>query len=229
MPEFLVKFSINLPNGLYEEDREKIYAQEAAAAKPFLDNGTFARVWRVPGTRDHIALWNAPDADYVHRAYETFPLFLFNWGRVTEFVALAVNPNDPGYPAQDRPDLPMTWHDLNRVYEAEEGTTPGEGSAQWAHKEGKTVMLTDTVSIHKHPGSGEPDEFHFMVGDVKVAEIGPDKNEHGELKGPGYVDFLAEWAGAPVGYRKWKARIAADNKVLHPDYAAALAAPRARF
>jgi muconolactone delta-isomerase len=223
MPEFIVEFEITPPFGLAIAAFEELLAQEAQAAKPYLDNGTFARVWRIPGQRSHIALWNAPDADYVHRAYASFPLFKLNIGRAT-VLPLAVNPNDPGTPAADRPDLKMTWACLNDYYNAQEGHQPGEAGA--ARHESKTVMLTDTVSIHKHTDGPEPEELHFMVSDVKVAELGPDRNTRGEMKAPGYVDLLAKWAGAPVEWQQWKTRIEQDNGVLHPSYEDALAAPR---
>lgn len=227
MPEFLVHFEINLPVGLSEHSRERIYREEAEAARPFLENGTFARVWREPGQRHHWAIWDAPDADYVHRAYETFPMFKLNYGRATVYP-LAVNPNDPGYPAQDRPDLKMTWASLSAYYDSQPGTVPAPGSPQAARHETKTVMLTPTVSIHMHDGVF-PREIHFMCDDVKVAELGPDENLHGEPKAPRYVDILAEWDGAPVAWRKWKARILQDNRVLHPDYATALSSERVSF
>lgn len=230
MAMFLVRMNLKLPaaRDLVKDDQweKEMYAAEAEAARPYLESGEFARVFRVPGTRNHIALWDVADVQAIHDAYTSFPFF--PWMDV-HVEPLCVNPNDPGYPAQDRPDLTMTWADLNRFYTEHLTGHQVLSPERQEHGEGETVMLTDTVSIHKHPHSGEPEEFHFMVGDVKVAEIGPDKNEHHEMKAPAYVSFVAEWEGAPIGFYQWKARIAADNRVLHPNYETALAAPRARF
>lgn len=219
MPEFLVHFEINLPVGLSEIAREHIYAEEAKAAQPFFDNGTFTRVWREPGQRHHWAVWNAPDADYVHRAYEKFPMFRLNYGRATVYP-LAVNPNDPGEPAGERPDLKMDYPTLRRLLdEAKAART------DTAMEHG--LLLAPGVSVHDHPGTDRGRQLHFMVDGQKLAELGP-LNDEGEDIGPGYVDFLAEWFGKPVIHRKWEARIRRDNNLVHGDYAAAFAAPRTR-
>jgi muconolactone delta-isomerase len=219
MPEFLVKFDIALPPGLSETDRRFVYAAEALAAQAFFDNGTFSRVWREPGTRNHWALWNAPDADYVHRAYETFPMFTRNWGRATVYP-LAVNPNDPGEPAADRPEVKMTYPVLREMLDVAK-------ASGWNTAMENGLEIADGVSVHDHPGSDRGRQVHFMVEGQKLAELGP-INDEGEKIGPGYVDFLAEWAGKPVIHRKWEARIRRDNGLEHGDYAAAFAAPRVR-
>lgn len=224
MPEFLVHMELKLPSNLGDTWYRDVYEQEALAAKPYLESGQFARVWREPGTRNHYAIWDVADVQTVHDAYTNFPMF--PWMTVT-VTALCTNPNDPGTPAAERPDLKMTWASLNEFYNAEPGLPLSDNAK--AHGEGKTVMITDKVSVHKHPGSPFPEEFHVMHGDVKIAELGPDENRYDEPKAPRYVDILAEWDGVPVGWQKWKARILADNKVLHPDYETALRGPRARF
>lgn len=224
MALFLVRMELKLPPALLVDKLRRLYADEAQAAQPYLDSGEFARVWRIPGTRNHIALWDVADVQTVHDAYTSFPMFPF---MTITVEPLCVNPNDPGTPATDAPDVRFTWAGLNAVYQADAGhQASGPGHA---HGEGKTVMITPDISIHQHPGSAAPAEFHVMYQNTKIAEVGPDENLQGEEKAPGYVDFLAEWDGQPVLYRKWKARIAADNRVLHPNYEAALDAPRAWF
>ena len=233
--EFLVHFKIGLPYGLSEERRAEVYAEEAAAAQPFFDNRTFARVWREPGTNNHWALWNAPDADYVHRAYASFPMFRRNWA-TAEVLPLAVNPNDPGEPATDRPDLKMTYPVLRKLLDEVKqvrkvaAAIVGEDETEDAAPEGG-LWLAPGVSIHDHPGSDRGRQIHFMVdngdGPQKLAELGPREDE-GEAIGASYVDFLAEWFGKPVIHDKWRARIAADNNLVHGDYASAFAAPRTR-
>jgi len=223
--EFLVHMELRLPARITDGMITNLYASEARAAKPYLDSGQMARVWREPGTRNHYALWDVADVQAVHDAYTSFPMFPWMTVHVTP---LCVNENDPGTPARERPDLKMTWACLSAYYDSQPGHEPEPGSPQAGRHEGKTVMLTDTVSIHMHAGAF-PREIHFMCGDVKVAELGPDENLHGEPKAPRYVDILAEWDGSPVQWRKWKARVLADNKTLHPDYETALRGPRARF
>lgn len=230
MAMFLVHMRLSVPADIAANRREYVksmYAAELEAAKPYLDSGEMARCFRVPGTRDHYALWDVADVQTVHDAYTNFPMF--PWMTVT-ITPLCTNPNDPGTPYAGCDGLLFTWRDLNRYYTAK---LTGRVADDHGHAEGETVILDDTpgavISVHKHPGSAFPEEFHLMAGDVKVAEIGPDENLHGESKAPGYVDLLAEWDGTPVHWMKVKARVLADNHVLHPDYNAALNAPRARF
>jgi muconolactone D-isomerase len=227
MAEFLVNMQLHFPPETPGDFIARHYAQEAAAAQKYIRAGQITRLFRVPGTRNHVALWDVPDVQAIHDAYTNFPMF--RWMTV-DVKPLCTNPNDPGTPYAGCDGLMFTWRDLNRYYTAHLTGQPGDGHG---HGEGETVILDDTpgavISIHKHPGSAFPEEFHLMAGDVKVAEIGPDENLHGESKAPGYIDFLAEWDGVPVHWLKVKSRVAADNRVLHPDYNAALNAPRAKF
>jgi muconolactone D-isomerase len=228
MGTFLVHMELKLPppaitpSGLPERHNlDNLYAAEAKAAKPYLDSGEFARCWREPGTRNHWALWDVPDAQTVHDAYTSFPMF--PWMTIT-VIPLCVNPNDPGEPARDLPDLPMTWSALNQYYRDHRSEQHVS-----AIGEGGSVDLTEHVSIHTHPNSATPAEIHFMVDGQKLCEFGPDVNLNNEPKAARYIDFLAEWEGKPVLHRRWEARIRQDNKLLHPDYESALAATRARF
>jgi muconolactone D-isomerase len=235
MAMFLVHMRLSVPADIAANRREYVksmYAAELEAAKPYLDSGEMARCFRVPGTRDHYALWDVADVQTVHDAYTNFPMF--PWMTVT-ITPLCTNPNDPGTPYAGCPGLSFTWKGLNEFYLRHlTGQMDQRSAAQAARGEGETVILDDSdpdavISIHTHPHSPFPAEFHLMAGDVKVAEIGPDENRYNEAKAPRYVDILAEWDGAPVGWHKVKARVMADNKVLHPDYNAALNAPRAWF
>lgn len=221
MPEFLVHFEITLPVDLPDTEREKVYAAEKEACGPYFAEGTFKRVWRVPGCRSHVALWDAPDADYIHQAYESFPMYQRNWGRVTRMQPLAVNPNDPGQPSTERPDVPMTYPYLRTLLDqAKNSGTNG------AMEHG--LELCPGVSIHDHPGTDRGRQLHFMVDGQKLAELGPLSDEGEDGVGPNYVDFLARWQGRPVRHAQWEARIRRDNDLLHPDYEAALAAQRHR-
>lgn len=220
---FLVRMDLKLPPEFTPMRIANLYQQEAEAAKPYLDSGEFARCFRVPGTRNHIALWDVKDAQTIHDAYTSFPMF--PWMTVT-VEALTENPNDPGTPARDLPGQSMSYTPLRaRLDQAKaDGTNTGLENG---------LMLTSEVSIHDHPGAERGRQLHFMVNDgtgwQKVAELGPPTDEGEKGVGPGYVDFLAEWQGRPVLHSKWVARIREDNRLLHPDYASALAAPRARF
>jgi muconolactone D-isomerase len=103
--EFLVHFTIHPPPGTAPDVLEQMYADEALAAGPMIRAGYMRRVWREPGTRNHWALWYAPDANLIHTAYSSFPMWQAGWA-TAEVIPLAVNGNDPGWPKPD-PTSPL--------------------------------------------------------------------------------------------------------------------------
>lgn len=224
MPMFLVRMDLKFPAdfppfAVPESAVEGLYADEAKSAKPYLESGQMSRVFRVPGTRNHVALWDVADVQVIHDAYTRFPMF--PWMTVT-VEPLCTNPNDPGTPASDLPDVKMSYYVLRTMLDRAK-TDPSN-----LHGVENGLELVPGVSIHDHPGTDRGRQIHFMVDGQKLCELGPRKDE-GEAIGAGYIDFLAEWFGKPVRHAQWEARIKADNNLLHPGYNAALAAPRARF
>lgn len=219
--EFLVYFHIEFPPGMGRSNPaaiERIYAEEAEAAKPYFESGIFKRVWRIPGSRDHWALWEAPDAETVHQAYASFPMYQGGFGTVTQFYALAINPNDPGPDgtggllATSIPEasVNLTWQPLNNflLLHGHAGNA-SEG-------ESRSVDLMPGVSIHNHQHAGRRAQIHFMVDGVKIAEIGPPDDQGEEVK-PGYIDFMAEWESRAVKSRTvdtWVRRIKRDNGLV---------------
>lgn len=217
--EFLVHMKLRLPSDWPLERQNDIYAEEAESARRYLDSGQFAHVWREPGTRNHYAIWDVADVQTVHDAYSNFPMFPWMTVAVTP---LCRNGNSPDQPAMEQPGVSMTYPVLRMMLDA-------------AHRSGIAdameggLELCPGVSVHDHPGSDRGRQLHFMVDGVKVAELGPETAEGESGVGPGYVDLLQEWQGKPVRHKRWQQRILADNGLLHADYSAALAAPRARF
>jgi muconolactone D-isomerase len=219
MAMFLVHMKLHFPPETSADFIAARYAAEAEAAQPYLNSGEMTRVFRVPGRRDHWALWDVADAQTIHDAYTNFPMFA--WMDV-DVIPLCTNPNDPGTPAGNLPNMPMTYPVLRTYLDAAKDAGANTGPENG-------LVLCPGVSIHDHPGTDRGRQLHFMVDGQKLAELGPVTDEGERETGPGYVDFLAEWQGKPVLHRKWEARIRQDNGILHPDYDAALAAPRARF
>lgn len=213
--EFLVHMEFNFPPTWTPEVMQQHYLDEAGRATELADAGLFKRVWRIPGRRGHISLWECDDADQLHRALETWPMWMWMDVQVTP---LAVNHNDPGGVAEDLPGTPITWRVLyNMLYRH------GTASPLADQHEGQTFTLVEGVTIHDHPHSGRPHEIHFMVDGQKVAELGPDTaGEKEEDVAPGYIDFLAEWEGRPVRHARWQRRIERDNGLLNRNYEDAL-------
>lgn len=226
--EYLVTGDITIAD-MTPADRHLILTLEAAACKPFMDAGLFVRAWRTYGDHDtdhgHAALWRADDITVVDDAYRTFPLVKTT--RLDyKITPLMTNPNDPGSPATELDMIPMTWFTLNQVITAggaEHATAPEHGV--W--------IVPKVVSVHKHPESEDPEQIHFMVHDPdtgaqqKVAELGPPSGD-AEHRAPGYIDFLAQWAGRPVLHSRWVERIRRDNDLEYGSYPEAVEAARHR-
>jgi len=73
--EFLVRFEAHPPEGMSAEERERLRGLERIRAGELREAGTLRRLWRVPGTRGVVGLWDAPDATALHEALASLPMF----------------------------------------------------------------------------------------------------------------------------------------------------------
>jgi muconolactone D-isomerase len=89
--EFLVHMEVLRIEG--GPEAEKILReQEAARSRELAESGVLRRLWRVPGRRENWGIWSAADADQLHDALASLPLFRY----LTITVhPLAAHPNDP--------------------------------------------------------------------------------------------------------------------------------------
>ncbi|HUY52795.1 MAG TPA: muconolactone Delta-isomerase family protein [Streptosporangiaceae bacterium] len=78
--EFLVRQSSS-GGSLPDEQREKLRVAERARAAELREAGILIKLWRVLGSTDSIALYEAPDADTLHDALVSLPMF--PWFRFT--------------------------------------------------------------------------------------------------------------------------------------------------
>lgn len=91
MSEFLVSIEIDLPADLVEEDRAALVAAEAKRGRELAAAGSIVRIWRVPGRRANVGIWRAPNADALHAAIASLPMFPH---LDVEVTALATHPNE---------------------------------------------------------------------------------------------------------------------------------------
>jgi muconolactone D-isomerase len=91
--EFLVRIDTEFPPELTTGEISKLYAMETAQAKVLATEGTLVRLWRIPGRRSNLGLWQAEDATSLHEALTS--LLLRKYMDV-EVTAMARHPNDPG-------------------------------------------------------------------------------------------------------------------------------------
>jgi muconolactone D-isomerase len=89
--EFLVRFEINQPESMTSDERERLRGIERARAMELREQGILKRLWRVPGRRAVVGLWEADDATALHDALASLPMF--PWMDVS-VEALATHPQE---------------------------------------------------------------------------------------------------------------------------------------
>ena len=91
--EFLVQIEIVLPPDLDQERRSALYSAEADRAAELRRDGSIKRIWRVPGRRANVGLWEAADAGVLHEKLESLPLM--DWMDI-DVTPLAPHPAESG-------------------------------------------------------------------------------------------------------------------------------------
>ena len=73
--EFLVRFETALPDSLSPDQVADLKVRERARAAELRGNGVLKRLWRVPGRRAVVGLWETADATEIHNALSSLPQF----------------------------------------------------------------------------------------------------------------------------------------------------------
>ncbi|MEY4533426.1 MAG: hypothetical protein RI926_1195 [Actinomycetota bacterium] len=73
--EFLVRFEINQPESMSPDERERLRVIERARAMELREQGVLKRLWRIPGRRAVVGLWETSDATALHEALASLPMF----------------------------------------------------------------------------------------------------------------------------------------------------------
>lgn len=89
--EFLVRFETRKPDTMSAEEHEERRVAERARAFELREAGILKRLWRVPGRRAVVGLWEAADATELHDALSSLPMF--EWMDVT-VEPLATHPQE---------------------------------------------------------------------------------------------------------------------------------------
>lgn len=55
-------------------DLEALVAAEREVGRSLIDDGTIVRIWRIPGQRANVGVWQAADATQLHAALDRLPL-----------------------------------------------------------------------------------------------------------------------------------------------------------
>jgi muconolactone D-isomerase len=89
--EWLVRTETRLPADITEERRERLRAAERARAMELRSAGVLKRLWRVPGRRGTVGLYECDDASHLHAVLSSLPMF--PWMVVT-LEPLATHPQE---------------------------------------------------------------------------------------------------------------------------------------
>jgi len=89
--EFLVRFESRPPAAMAQAELDRLRQLERARAGELREAGVLRRLWRVPGTRAVVGLWEAPDATALHEALASLPMFPWFSASVE---ALATHPQE---------------------------------------------------------------------------------------------------------------------------------------
>ncbi len=90
--EFLVRFEAVLPATMTGQEREDLRSSERARASELRAEGKLKKLWRVPGRKAVIGLWEATDATVLHDALSSLPNFPYLQG--TPVKPLAAHPQE---------------------------------------------------------------------------------------------------------------------------------------
>lgn len=86
-----MRFEIDAPESMTTDERERLRSLERIRAMELREQGILVRLWRVPGRRAVVGLWEAADATALHDALASLPMF--PWMDVT-VEALATHPQE---------------------------------------------------------------------------------------------------------------------------------------
>jgi muconolactone D-isomerase len=73
--EFLVRFESTPPESMSTAECDRLRVLERQRAGELRAAGILKRLWRVPGRRGVIGLWEADDATVLHKALASLPMF----------------------------------------------------------------------------------------------------------------------------------------------------------
>lgn len=75
--EFLAEVHVNLPSSLRGEELDDLRTRERARGKELWRAGVIKRIWRIPGKKHVLAVYEAEDATALQEIFETFPMYQY--------------------------------------------------------------------------------------------------------------------------------------------------------
>lgn len=90
--KFLVSMEVRFPLDFPEDKRDVLLQAEGIRARELAREGLLVNLWRVPGRRANVGIWDTNDATALHEALTSLPLWPWIEAQV---LALAEHPNAP--------------------------------------------------------------------------------------------------------------------------------------
>jgi len=81
--EFLVQIKVAFPPDMPAEQLADVMAREVTRGEELKRAGTIVRIWRLPGRRENVGIWQAETPDELHEAITSLPVFPWIDARVT--------------------------------------------------------------------------------------------------------------------------------------------------
>jgi muconolactone D-isomerase len=92
--EFLVQIQVNFPPEMSEEQLAGVMARERDRGLELKAAGTIKRIWRIPGRRENVGIWEAAGTDELHEAITSLPAFPWVDARVTALATHYLEADD---------------------------------------------------------------------------------------------------------------------------------------
>ena len=73
--EFLVHIEVDLPPDFPTEEGASLRAAEAERGRQLIADGRLVRIWRTPGRRANVSLYDVRDATELHELLSSLPLW----------------------------------------------------------------------------------------------------------------------------------------------------------
>ena len=73
--EFLVQIQVAFPPEMPADQLADVMEREVARGRELKAAGTIVRIWRIPGRRANVGVWQAETPDALHEAITSLPAF----------------------------------------------------------------------------------------------------------------------------------------------------------
>ncbi|WP_275293918.1 muconolactone Delta-isomerase family protein [Amycolatopsis sp. La24] len=75
--DFLIRIDTSRVYELPDGEREDVIAREHARGRELMAQGVLRHFWRLPGRRANVGIWTAPEADTLHEALASLPIWKY--------------------------------------------------------------------------------------------------------------------------------------------------------